>query len=96
MADIESLTWMKMILMEIFSVTRFWEILGWRRVFPGAGIRNQMQVGNSSDVMFDTEASKLVLKKRHISHWNAVLELDSFCQKLVIYDIRSLIHLKAT
>ncbi len=37
-------------------------------MFPGAGIRNQMQVGNSSDVTFDTEASKLVYKKRHILH----------------------------
>ncbi len=48
------------------------------------------------DVTFNTEASKLVSKKRHISHWSAVSELDSFCQKHVIYDVRSFIRLKTT
>ncbi len=42
----------------------------------------------------DTEASKLVSKKRNISHRSAVSELDSFCQKHVIYDAWSFIHLK--
>ncbi len=31
-----------------------------------------------SDVTFDTEASKLVSKKRNISHRSTVSELDSF------------------
>jgi len=48
------------------------------------------------DVTFDTEASKLVSKKRNISHWSAVSELDWFWEKHVIYDVRSFIHLKTT
>ncbi len=32
--------------------------------------------GNSSDVTFDTEASKLVSKKQNISHRSTVSELD--------------------
>ncbi len=45
---------------------------------------------------FDTEALKLVSKKQNISHRSTVSELDSFCQKHVIYDVRSFIHLKTT
>ncbi len=53
-------------------------------------------VTNICDVTFDTEASKLVSKKRNISHWSAVSELDSFCQKHVICDVWSFIRLKTT
>ncbi len=42
------------------------------------------------------EASKLVSKKRNISHWSAVSELDSFCQKHVIYNVWNFIRLKNT
>ncbi len=35
-------------------------------------------------------------KKRNVSHWSTVSELDSFCQKHVIYDVRSFIRLKNT
>ncbi len=50
----------------------------------------------TSDVTFDTEDSKLVSKKRNISHRSAVSELDSFCQKHVIHDVWSFIHLNTT
>ncbi len=55
--------------------------------------RKELEVrGTCSDVMFDTEASKLVSKKQNISHWSAISELDSFCQKHVIYDVWSFIR----
>ncbi len=58
------------------------------------GIENWSWMGIPSDVTFNTEASKLVSKNLNISHRSTVLELDSFCQKHVIYDVWSFIHLK--
>ncbi len=49
-----------------------------------------------SDVTFDRGFQAYIKKNRNISHWSAVSELDSFCQKHVIYGIRSFIHLKTT
>ncbi len=51
------------------------------------GIENWSWMGIPSDVTFNTEASKLVSKNLNISHRSTVLELDSFCQKHVIYDV---------